>query len=175
MTNGLKHILFVMVSMFVFHTNASAFTGWDSKDSLVMKKLFSYQDSLRDDINGLSMNVYTRFRVYTEKKNKLLLTVPSMYSLARRKNIHYAGETYSKLTFTDVDQYELKKQLSVGTIPRYKNVFPTITEMFTPDLYEVTIFNDHILSPFNRTNMILYRYGITRFSDNRVEVVFSPR
>ena len=63
MTNGLKHILFVMVSMFVFHTNASAFTGWDSKDSLVMKKLFSYQDSLRDDINGLSMNVYTRFRV----------------------------------------------------------------------------------------------------------------
>lgn len=175
MTNGLKHILFVMVSMFVFHTNASAFTGWDSKDSLVMKKLFSYQDSLRDDINGLSMNVYTRFRVYTEKKNKLLLTVPSMYSLARRKNIHYAGETYSKLTFTDVDQYELKKQLSVGTIPRYKNVFPTITEMFTPDLYEVTIFNDHILSPFNRTNMILYRYGITRFSDNRVEVVFRPR
>ena len=44
-----------------------------------------------------------------------------------------------------------------------------------PDVYGVTMFDNQVLSPFNRNNMRLYRYSITTLTDNRTEITFAPK
>ena len=144
-------------------------------DSLVLNRMFNYRSMLQFNVKDSCMNLYVRFTVSTLKKNKLLLTVPSMYVLARKNNSDFAGEFYSRIQFQDLGNIHSSRQVAVGTVPRHKNTLPTVMNMSTPNLYNVTLFNDHILSPFNQKNQILYRYGISYLTDGRAEVIFRPR
>jgi hypothetical protein len=142
---------------------------------VALDRVFNYKKSIQSDVNGVTMNVYLRYHFRTDKKNKLLLTVPSMYVLARKNNNEFVGESYSKVTFSEIQKYESTLQVAVGTVPRYKNVMPTMIPLMTPKLYDVTIVGDHLLSPFHPQNEPIYRYGITSLTDNRVEIVFRPK
>lgn len=142
---------------------------------VALDRVFNYKKSIQSDVNGVTMNVYLRYHFRTDKKNKLLLTVPSMYVLARKNNNEFVGESYSKVTFSEIQKYESTLQVAVGTVPRYKNVMPTMIPLMTPKLYDVTIVGDHLLSPFHPQNEPIYRYGVTSLTDNRVEIVFRPK
>ena len=67
---------------------------------VALDRVFNYKKSIQSDVNGVTMNVYLRYHFRTDKKNKLLLTVPSMYVLARKNNNEFVGESYSKVTFS---------------------------------------------------------------------------
>ena len=47
--------------------------------------------------------------------------------------------------------------------------------MLTPKLYDVTLLQDHLLSPFHRKNRLFYRYGISTMGDGRCKVAFVPK
>ena len=146
----------------------------DQNDTIALNRVFNYRSVTQTDINGTTMNVYMRYHLRTDKKNKLLLTVPSMYVLARKNNREFVGETYSKVKFLDVQEYDAALQVAVGTVPRYKITMPTVRLYLTPKLYDVTLIGDHLLSPFHFRNRSFYRYGVTPLTDQRVEIVFRP-
>ena len=147
----------------------------DHNDTIALNRVFNYRSVTQTDIEGTTMNVYMRYHLRTDKKNKLLLTVPSMYVLARKNNKEFVGETYSKVKFLDVQEYDAALQVAVGTVPRYKIAMPTVRLYLTPKLYDVTLIGDHLLSPFHYRNRSFYRYGVTPLTDQRVEIVFRPR
>ena len=147
----------------------------DQIDTIALNRVFNYRSVMQDNIEGTTMNVYLRYHLRTDKKNKLLLTVPSMYVLARKNNREFVGETYRKVKFLDVQEYDATLQVAVGTVPRYKFTMPTVRLYLTPKLYDVTLIGDHLLSPFHFRNRSFYRYGVTLLTDQRVEIVFRPR
>ena len=147
----------------------------NKEDSLVLHRIFTFKQNNEQDVKGTSMNVYTRHHVSTIKRNKLLITIPTMYRLARSENKEFVGESYSRITFRGTADYEEKRQVAVGTVPRHKQTLPTMLDMLTPDLYGVTIMQDHILSPFHRKNKGIYRYGIIKMPNGYVHLVFVPR
>ena len=104
----------------------------DQNDTIALNRVFNYRSVTQTDINGTTMNVYMRYHLRTDKKNKLLLTVPSMYVLARKNNREFVGETYSKVKFLDVQEYDAALQVAVGTVPRYKITMPTVRLYLTP-------------------------------------------
>ena len=147
----------------------------ETSDSLLLQRIYTYDKDLRPELQEKQMNVYSRYKIRTLKKNKLLMAIPTMHALSRGKNAEYAGETYSRITFNNVTDYELQYQVEIGTIPRYRRTLPTLNAFMTPDLYHVTLMNDHLLSPFHRRNAKCYRYGFRHTGTGTVELTFVPK
>lgn len=149
--------------------------GLGAVDSLVMKRMFAYRTLHGGDVEGLEMNVYMKSRFKTVKKNRLLLAVPSMYAFSRRGEGVFVGETYLKVKFNSLKDHETVKHVTVGTVPRYRQTLPTLAEWLTPNLYNVTLMEDHLLSPFHGKNAVFYRYGMSYLEGLKARLAFVPR
>ena len=68
---------------------------------------------------------------------------------------HFVGESYCKLSFRDADEYDVKRQVVCGTIPRQRTAMPAMLEFSTPDFYDDTLYPEHVLSPFFKGNHFL--------------------
>ncbi len=143
-------------------------------DSLILQRVLTYKRSMPSRPDGIYTNIYIRYYFKTEKRNFTLMAIPSMYAIARGRR-EYAGESYSTIYIKDNVVKESVRQLNTGTIPRYKNTMTTMLKYLLPDIYDVTILDNQILSPFNSHNLKLYRYDITPLTENRAEVVFRPK
>ena len=161
--------------MWFFSTTGKAWQHTTSEDSLLLQRIYAYSKPFDDQLKGVEMNVYSRFVLTTKKKNKLLMFVPTMHAISRGKHPVYAGESYSRITFDEINNYTAVRQVEVGTMPRYRQAMPILKAFTTPDLYKVTLMNDHLLSPFHRRNVQFYRYGFHRTGTGMVELTFVPK
>ena len=143
-------------------------------DSLILQRVLTYKESMPAKLDGIHTNIYIRYYFKTEKRNFTLMAIPSMYAISRG-NREYAGESYSTIYIKDNVVKESTRQLNTGTIPRYKNTMTTMLKYLLPDIYNVTILDNQILSPFNKHNLNLYRYDITLLTNKRAEIVFRPK
>lgn len=146
-----------------------------SIDSLVLQRLFSYSRNYTpNSVAGHTTNVYIKSNFNVWRRNSTLWLVPTMYSIAEGKR-YLVSESYNKLTFNDIDDYEKKRQVSYSTIRHNRKALPTVVEFMTPNVYDVCLYGDHILSPFNYYNRRFYRYNILPSINNRVLIEFKPR
>lgn len=143
-------------------------------DSLVLGRVLAYRRSMPVEADGIHTNVYVRYHLKTERRNFTLMAVPSMYAVSRGRR-EYAGESYSTLYIMDNRIKRAVRRINIGTIPRHKTAMETVMKYLTPDVYAVTMLDNQLLSPFNRHNVGLYRYVVTRLTAGRAEIVFRPR
>lgn len=163
-------LLFIMVlCLKPFILNAEV-----QSDSLTLQRVLTYKQSISEDVRGIHTNVYLRYYFKTNKRNITLMAIPSMYAISRGRR-EYAGETYSNIYIKDNFISEATRQINIGTIPHHRNVMTTLLKYLMPNIYNVTILNNQILSPFNVHNTKLYKYDITSLTDNRSEIVFRPK
>lgn len=102
------------------------------------------------------------------------MAVPSMYAVSRGKR-EYAGETFSTIKIGDNAVTESVRRVGIGTIPHHRETMSTLWKYLKPDIYNVTIFGNQILSPLNSSNIKLYKYETTYLTDKRAEIVFRPK
>ena len=130
-----------------------------SLDTLVLNRVFSYQKRYaQKGMEGFTTNVYVKNLYQTHRRNATLWVVPSMYAIAKGER-QFVSEQYSRFTFHDIDDYENKRQVYYTTIPRNRRTMGVLLEYLTPNLYDETLYGDHILSPFNYNNHIFYNYN----------------
>ena len=144
-------------------------------DSLVLNRIFSYRRNFTpNDLNGHTTNVYVKTDYNVVRRNPTLWLIPSMYSIAdgERKLI---AESYNKITFKDITQYDVNRQVCFSTIRHNRRAMPTIVEFMTPSIYDICLYNDHILSPFNKHNRHFYHYSIIQHESDTAIVNFRPR
>ena len=144
-------------------------------DSLVLNRIFSYRRNFTpNDLNGHTTNVYIKTDYNVLRRNPTLWLIPSMYSIAdgERKLI---AESYNKITFKDITQYDVNRQVCFSTIRHNRRAMPTIVEFMTPSIYDICLYNDHILSPFNKHNRHFYHYSIIQHESDTAIVNFRPR
>ena len=145
-------------------------------DTLMIRRIYNYP--LTVDTTGLHNSYtysYRRHTINVEKRNFTLLAVPSMYFIAHGNNRKYISEAYDKITFSDLRQFNTQRIISLTTIPHHHKTMPTLLKYLTPQIYNETIIENHLLSPFNRQNHVFYRYKVTFLLNGTARVSFNPR
>ena len=143
-------------------------------DSTILNRIWSYRRNYTRPVSGQDQNVYMRYSFGADRRNFTLFLVPTMYVIAKGER-QYIGESYCKMRFRDIDDYDLKRQIVCGTIPRQHMAMPALLESITPDLYGISLYPNRWLSPFHRDNRHFYRYHINMTDGNLSIVHFRPR
>lgn len=144
------------------------------QDTLVVERMFSYRRNFTANASGTTGNAYVKYNFRTVKRNPTLLLIPSMYYIAKGRR-NYVGEVYGQITYNDVGDYGMKRQVFASTIPHNSTTMPTVIQYISPNIYGISIYKDILLSPFNRGNRFFYRYRISPSPNGRSCITFTPR
>ena len=144
------------------------------KNDSILSRIFNYRKTVNYQINGLEDNVYAKFRFNVEKRNVTLWLIPTMYVLAKDPR-EYIREAYSKVFFRDAHDYDINSQVLAGTIRKNRKAMPTLLDYLTPNIYDIDLYEGHILSPFNKINRHYYRYKEKRLDDGTTRLDFRPK
>jgi hypothetical protein len=166
----MKRALMLIATIVIASTSVSG----ENLDSLVLARMYGFRQSLGDSLQPFTTNVYMKHLYQTHRRNFTLWTVPSLYTIADGKRA-FVSEQYGKLSFDENSECQYKRQAYYSTIPGQRNTMPVLQEYFTPNIYDVALYEDHILSPFNRENKRFYRYRMEKQADSTATVYFRPR
>lgn len=171
----MKFLKTIITTAFLcFVMNANGVPGNTPADTLILQRVHNYGIRMSEEADTISTNAYFRYYIKTDKRNFTLMVVPSMYAISRG-NRDYAGETFSNIKIKGSTIVESVRQVNIGTIPHHREAMSTLWKYLKPDIYNVTIFDNSILSPLNINNIKLYKYDITGLTEQRAEVVFHPK
>lgn len=146
----------------------------EKEDSLILDKIFKYRDDNISEFQSLEDNIYTKYRFNVEKRNFGLWLIPTTYVLAKDPR-EYIREAYSKVMFNDVHNFDIKSQVLSGTIRKNRRAMPTLIDYMTPNIYDVSFYEGHVLSPFNRWNRRFYHYTQIRLMNGATRLDFRPK
>ena len=165
---------FVLLPMLLFASHAWCKQPMSQEDSLLVERIYSYQRNYTFDVGGFKTNVYIKHLYQTHRRNFGLWLIPSTYSIAKGKR-SFVSEQYNRLEFKNIKEFTNHRQVYYTTIPHNRRTLPTLFEFITPSLYDVTMYGDHVLSPFCRENKVYYRYTTAHLGHGKVRLYFRPR
>ena len=164
-----KPLLTIILLCMTISTSAN-----NKKDSLILDRIYDYQKANASAIDSLEDKVYAKFRFNVEKRNPILWLIPTMYVVAKDPR-EYIRESYSKVLFKNAHDYDITSQVLSGTIRRNRTALPTLVDYMTPNIYDIALYNGHMLSPFNKTNRRYYRYSQKQQTDGTTRLEFRPK
>jgi hypothetical protein len=167
----MKRLLLTILATLAITTSIS---GETQVDSLVMNRMYGFLQKNIEKIQGFSTNVYSKHIYQVHQRNVSLMAIPSMYSIARGQHA-FVAEQYGKFTFKGVNNYENKRQVYCTTIPRNRRTMSVLMTYLAPNFYDVTIYDDHVLSPFCKENRVYYRFKTVALANHKVRLYFRPR
>lgn len=145
-------------------------------DSLMLERMFRYAASVdTSDASGTRSINYTRFGLNIERKNITLLAVPTMYAVANGGKRSYIDESYGVMEYNSTRDLRTRTLARQTTIPHRRKAMENVTKYLTPKLYQETIIDEYIISPFNKENRRFYKYATTFLLDGTARIEFIPR
>lgn len=158
----------------LFANDAEEHYREEKNESHLLNRIYNYSSRYGEDVGGKEVNFYMKYDYRTLRRNFTLITIPNMYPLSHG-NRNYAGETYGTIRFSDISDYQMESQLTVGTISHYRKIMPVLLAYITPNIYGTTLIHDFILSPFNRDNHRFYLYTWENDSSGLKTLRITPR
>ena len=146
----------------------------NKRDSLILNRIYDYHQAHTRAIDSLEDQVYAKFRYNVEKRNPILWLIPSMYVMAKDPR-EYIRESYSKVLFKNAHEYDISNQALSGTIRGNRKAMPTLLDYMTPNIYDIALYNGHMLSPFNKINRRFYHYTQKLQNDSTTRLEFRPK
>lgn len=152
----------------------------DAKDKATLQqtlqRVYDYAMSVdTSNIDSTYTFSYKRYILRTEKRNFVLLAIPTMFAVAHGGSRKFAGEFYDKMYFHQYGKYDSKRLIEINTTPRSKRAMPAMIKYLTPEIYNQTIIQDFILSPFHRANRMFYKYSIKTAFNGTIKLIFTPK
>ncbi len=149
--------------------------GGIRNDSLVLERMFCYRRNFACEIEDTTTNIYLKLAIKTNRRNFTMMCVPTLFHVAYGDR-DYITENYGKVKFKDIRNYDLKHQIYVSTIRhRSSSTMTVLRKYIVPDVYGIAMFEDQVLSPFNRANRVYYRYTISEVTQDTHLITFKPR
>ena len=143
-------------------------------DSLLINRIWDFSRNYSEPVNGIEQNLYLRYTFGSERRNPTLFLVPTMYTIAKGER-DYIGESYCRIKYRTPSDYDLHRQVVCGTIPRNRFTMSEMVHYLTPNLYDISIYPESILSPFHRSNRFFYKYRVLQKMRNQAIIRFRPR
>ncbi len=172
----LFHILYMLLLTVMLAQPGSSAAASRRYSLQTMKRVFAYAATV--DTTGLRQKesyAYLKYDLRTNRRNALLLAIPTMFAVANGGDREHVGETYSRVTCTPSGELHATRLLEHSTVPHQMRTMPTVLKYLTPLVYDEMIIDQRILSPFNYRNRRFYRYRVSPFSSGIAFVSFSPR
>lgn len=166
------------VVMLTFSCLALPQEAWSAKSKIdtLLHRVFSYPQTIEiRQVTDTASYAYMKSSLRVNKRNVLLMAIPTMYMVVHGGSREYIQESFNKVSFLPSGPYTTEKLLSLSTIPRRHVAMPTLTNYLAPNVYDVTMIGEDILSPFNKQNKIYYKYSFEQVSDSLVRLRFKPR
>jgi len=152
----------------------SIILGKEKKDSLILQRIYAYKDAHKDQPDSVKDNVYMRYKFNVERRNPTLWLIPTMYVMAKGER-EYLRESYNDVTYINHHQIDVNRQLLSGTISHNRRAMPTLLDLMTPNVYDVALYDGHMLSPFNKHNRKFYKYSQRLLDDGTTRLDFRPK
>ena len=146
----------------------------EQRDCDILQRIYTYQKALTPMIDSLEDNVYAKLRFKVRKRNYALQFIPSMYSISKGPT-DYIRESYTKVLFHDAHHYDFDSRIVSSTIRRDRNAMSPLLDYMTPNIYDVALYDGHMLSPFNRHNRRYYRFEEKQLTDSTTWLEFRPK
>lgn len=142
----------------------------------LLRRVWSYAASI-DTIGApeVSTYAYRKFYMHVNKRNALLLPVPTMYTVAHGRERMFAGETFYHVVFSKPGNYTATPMLTTSTVPRHRQAMAVMLNYVNPEIYNQTLLKDFVLSPLCKYNRGYYKYRVRFGFDGYTEVTFEPR
>ena len=164
-----------LIMLGILTSMPSSIFGKEKKDSLILPLIYAYSKYHQPYSDTIVDNVYLKLRFNVERRNPTLWIIPSMYSLAKGER-QYLRETYNKIEYTNIHDYNIIGQVKAGTIRHNRNAMPTLMDLITPKIYDEALYDGYVLSPFNRANKRLYKYRqTTNPANGTTRIDFKPK
>ena len=143
-------------------------------DSLLINQIWDFSRNYSEPVNGVEENLYLRYTFGSQRRNPTLFLVPTMYTIAKGER-NFIGESYCRIKYRTPSDYDLRRQVVCGTIPRNRLTMSAMVHYLTPNLYDISMYPESILSPFHRSNRYFYKYRVLQRSRNQAVIRFRPR
>ena len=144
-------------------------------DTALLHRVFHYAATVdTTNMQGYATYAYNRFTIDIDKKNPLLMLVPSLYVVAHGHNRHYISETFSNNIYKR-RRFDTHVLLHTTTIPHGRQAWDRVLSYLSPNIYNTTIIENYLLSPFHADNRKFYRYRVAFLLDGTARVTFHPR
>ena len=173
----MRYFLNILLAIVLTMAGCTRSHAADRKYALqIMKRVFGYAASV--DTVGLKAQesyAYLKYDIRTNKRNCLLLAIPTMYAIANTGVREHVGETYDRVVMKRPGDMRLTQMLERNTIPYGMRTMPTVLKYLTPLIYEELLIDGRIISPFHPRNRRFYRYKVSPFMRGAVIVSFRPR
>ena len=144
-------------------------------DTALLHRVFHYAATVdTTNMQGYATYAYNRFTIDIDKKNPLLMLVPSLYVIAHGHNRHYISETFSNNIYKQ-RRFDTQVLLHTTTIPHGRQAWDRALSYLSPNIYNTTIIENYLLSPFHADNHKFYRYRVTFLLDGTARITFHPR
>ena len=148
----------------------------DGKDTDLLGKVFGYASRIDTTLqDSIVKFTYQKFLISIDRRNFTLLAVPTLFHVAHGGKRQFAGEQYDRIVFDNRLNTKAERLLEINTIPHQRRAFTTILKFLTPKIYQVTIIDNYLLSPFHRENKKLYKYKIYYLDNGNAKIVFKPK
>lgn len=142
-----------------------------SKLSL-LRRVHTYAMTLDTTKAERTSYAYMRSTVRVERRNPILMTVPTAYVISHGKERQFLSEGYFRMTVKNYHDFETVPLLHLTTIPHKKRTMSSFSKYLTPTIYSETIVGNSILSPFHPHNFRLYHYTVDVIHGDEVEIRF---
>lgn len=156
--------------------SGSAYAGNRDATLQILKRVFGYAATV-DTTGGLRKEscAYTKYVLRTNRRNAILLSVPSMFAIANAGKREYFGETYNRISIGANGKISAKRILDFSTAPRGAMSMPMVLPYLTPHIYDEMLVSERILSPFSKRNRRYYRYSVEPLTEGSALLSFGPR
>lgn len=171
--HGLLWVVCLTVLSLFFPSEAVAM-GRSAQRELIWR-MFHYSDFISQQLDSIHSNTYVKYQFNVEKRNPLLMCVPTLYHLSYGDDRKFVSESFSSITFFGGQPVKSIRHAEIGTIRRYRKTMPNLLPYLTPNIYNETLVGERILSPFHRSNRIFYKYRVTGEWGGTVWLRFRPR
>ena len=152
----------LLVGLSLWATTAMQGAQKGARRATLLQRIYAYaaqMDALPDSARQHA--VYTKFSLHILKRNAILLTIPTMWNIARGRERHFLGEYIDSVFARPHHSTESRRWLTHSTMRSQQTGLTAAMKYLAPQLYGETIFRRDILSPFHPANARFYRYQIS--------------
>ncbi len=145
-------------------------------NDLLLRHVFTFRHRVDSTLVDDSVTyAYRKFSLNVRRRNIAILPVPTMFDIAHGKQRQYIEESYERITLMPNGKFDTRNLLLLSTIPKKKTTMNTLRRYMTPTLYEETLFEEYILSPFHQANKKFYKYSFMYLRNRQVRIDFKPK
>ena len=171
----IKRILAILLTAQATLSVSGATEAVPDEDSVLLGRMFTYAHRAEPLRADSSTHAYLRFLISTDRRNVLLLAVPTMYGIAHGGARQFAGEAIDRISTDSTKQIHVERVMGVNTIRHGRSALSTLTKYLTPTIYGETILEGNLLSPFHGKNRRFYRYHFIYLDAQKTRITFRPR